>query len=97
MTDLISRQELLGHLNECLAESDGHTPIVDAVLMAVKSAVEEMPTVDAVPVNELLKLRDWLYESDGITMGGLRSLNELIAKYSNNQLPRIENGFERRR
>lgn len=54
------------------------------------------PTIDAIPVNELLKLRDWLYESDGITMSGLRSLNELIAKYSSDPLPRIENGFERR-
>lgn len=58
--------------------------------------IRNAPTVDAVPVNELLKLRDWLYESDGITMGGLRSLNELIAKYSSDQLPKIENGFERR-
>lgn len=61
-----------------------------------RKTINEQPTIDAVPVNELLKLRDWLYESDVITMGGLRSLNELIAKYSNDQLPRIENGFERR-
>lgn len=50
MSELINRAELLSHLDDCIAESDGHTPIVDAVLMAVKSAVEEMPTVDAVPV-----------------------------------------------
>lgn len=62
----------------------------------IDTYIEDAPTVDAVPVNELLKLRDWLYESDGITMGGLRSLNELIAKYSSIPLPRIENGFERR-
>lgn len=88
--DLISRVELLGHLNKCIAELGGQSMVVDTVLRAVKSAVEEMPTVDAVPVNELLKLRDWLYESDGITMRGLRSLNELIAKYSSKPLPRIE-------
>ena len=50
MSELINRAELIVHLDECIAESDGHTPIVDAVLMAVKSAIEKMPTVDAVPV-----------------------------------------------
>ena len=62
----------------------------------IAQMIESSPTIDAIPISELLKLRDWLYESDGITMGGLRSLNELIAKYSSNLLPRIENGFERR-
>lgn len=70
----------------------------DAVqgMETVLTVVDNTPTINTVPVNELLKLRDWLYESDAITMGGLRSLNELIAKYSSNPLPRVENGFERR-
>lgn len=46
--------------------------------------IEEMkkiPAVDAVPVSELLSLRDNLYEDNLITMRGLRNLNMLIAKY----------------
>lgn len=38
-------------------------------------------TVDAVPVAELLELRDELYENDQITMRGLMKLNRLIGKY----------------
>lgn len=46
--------------------------------------IEEMkkiPAVDAVPVSELLALRDSLYETDRITMSGLYDLNMLIDKY----------------
>ena len=46
--------------------------------------IEEMkkiPAVDAVPVSELLTLRDNLYETDRITMSGLYDLNMLIDKY----------------
>ena len=39
------------------------------------------PTVDAVPVSELEKLRDYLYEEDLIFMRGLAELNKLIANY----------------
>lgn len=39
------------------------------------------PTAAAVPVSELLALRDSLYETDRITMSGLYDLNMLIAKY----------------
>ena len=42
---------------------------------------EYLPTIAAVPVSELLSLRDNLYEDDLITMRGLRDLNMLIAKY----------------
>lgn len=42
---------------------------------------EYLPTVAAVPVSELLSLRDSLYEDSLITMRGLRDLNMLIAKY----------------
>lgn len=47
---LIEREKLIDHLNACLAESGGETPITDAVLVAIRCAVEQMPEVDAVPV-----------------------------------------------
>ena len=48
---------------------------------AVLEYAECLPTVAAVPVSELLSLRDNLYEDDLITIRGLRDLNLLIAKY----------------
>ena len=45
---------------------------------------KEMPKgiiVDAVPVSELEKLRDYLYAEDLIFMRGLAELNKLIANY----------------
>lgn len=50
MSELINRVELLNHLNKCIAELGGQSMVVDTVLRAVKGAVEEMPTVDAVEV-----------------------------------------------
>ena len=49
----------------------------------------EIPTVDAVPISELLTLRDELYEKDQITMCGLEKMNQLIAAY-NSQLEERE-------
>ena len=46
-----------------------------------RSVVSVAPTVDAVPVSELEKLRDYLYAEDLIFMRGLAELNKLIAKY----------------
>ena len=46
-----------------------------------RKLIEDAPTVAAVPVAELLSLRDNLYEDNLITMRGLRDLNMLIAKY----------------
>lgn len=48
----------------------------------VKSSIESAPTVDAVPLTELLELRDNLYEMDRITMNGLKMLNEMIARHN---------------
>ena len=45
------------------------------------SDIAKATTIDAVPVSELLSLRDNLYEDNLITMRGLRDLNMLIAKY----------------
>ena len=47
-----------------------------------KKAMKKMPKgiiVDAVPVSELKKLRDYLYAEDLIFMRGLAELNKLIA------------------
>lgn len=55
----------------------------------VKSSIESAPAVDAVPIDELLELRDKLYETDRITMKGLKMLNELIAMHDGG---RKENG-----
>lgn len=41
--------------------------------------ISNVPTVDAVPVSELKKLRDYLYTEDLIFMRGLEELNKLIA------------------
>ena len=41
----------------------------------------KIPTVDAVPLSELIELRDRLNEDCLITRRGLRDLNMLIAKY----------------
>lgn len=41
--------------------------------------LQEAPTVDAVPVSELKKLRDYLCSEDLIFMRGLAELNKLIA------------------
>lgn len=41
--------------------------------------IADAPAVDAVPVFELKKLRDYLYAEDLIFMRGLAELNKLIA------------------
>ena len=55
------------------ANSDGAYGYVDAKQIA------DAPTIDAVPVSELKKLRDYLYAEDLIFMRGLAELNKLIA------------------
>lgn len=57
----------------------------DAIEQLVKE--RDAQIADCVPINELFKLRDWLYDSDGITMSGLKTINELLRKYSANELP----------
>ena len=51
-------------------------------MTAIDVAIADLadaPTVDAVPVSELKKLRDYLYSEDLISMRGLAELNKLIA------------------
>ena len=53
-------------------------------MTAIDVAIADLadaPTVDAVPVSELEKLRDYLYAEDLIFTRGLAELNKLIAKY----------------
>ena len=57
------------------ANSDGAYGYVDA------KQISEAPTIDAVPVSELEKLRDFLYAEDLIFMRGLAELNKLIANF----------------
>lgn len=47
----------------------------------VVEQMKKIPAVDAVPVSELIELRDRLDEDCLITRRGLRDLNRLIAKY----------------
>ena len=54
-------------------------------MTAIDVAIADLadaPTVDAVPVSELEKLRDYLYAEDLIFMRGLAELNKLIANCS---------------
>ena len=55
------------------ALTEGACGYVDALQIAIA------PTVDAVPVSELEKLRDYLYTEDLIFTRGLAKLNKLIA------------------
>ena len=51
-------------------------------MTAIDVAIADLadaPIVDAVPVSELKKLRDYLYSEDLISMCGLSELNKLIA------------------
>ena len=79
---------------DALVEWLKHIPLIDLsdgrglcrVIMEddFKKAIKKMPKgiiVDAVPVSELEKLRDYLYAEDLIFMRGLAELNKLIANY----------------
>lgn len=55
------------------ALTEGACGYVDALQIAIA------PTIDAIPVSELKKLRDYLYAEDLIFTRGLAKLNKLIA------------------
>ena len=46
----------------------------------IRDVLQKVPAADAVPLSDLLNLRDWLYEHDAINMDGLAQLNQLLAK-----------------
>ena len=75
---LIDADVLLRHKRKMSGSDFGGEFWDEAVLV---SDIKNAPTVDAVPVSELEKLRDFLYEEDLIFMRGLAELNKLIAKY----------------
>lgn len=52
----------------------------DGVLF-VMDELDKCPTVDAVTVTDLIRLRDHIYQEDEISLSGLRKLNMLIRKY----------------
>lgn len=56
------------------------TAILSVKVLAA-TLVNTAPTVDAVPLSELIELRDRLNYDGLITRRGLRNLNMLIAKY----------------
>ena len=72
--DLISRSRARHEFEKFSTDSERLQHDCDSILCMI-------PAVDAVPVSELLSLRDNLYEDNLITMRGLRDLNMLIAKY----------------
>ena len=60
-----------------------------------KEIVKSAPIEDCVPLSAILKLRDWLYESDAITMKGVKQINQLLSEYSGNTIPKVEVGYEK--
>ena len=68
------------------ANSDGAYGYVDA------KQISDVPTIDAVPIEELEHLRNELYEHDLITMEGLKRLNTLIGKYTTTHNGGANNG-----
>ena len=54
--------------------------------------IADAPTIDAAPVSELEKLRDYLYEEDLIFMRGLAEFNKLIANYGAKMDGGVDNG-----
>ena len=67
------------HIDHCDKEHGDEAFVLG--IETVLEYAEYLPTVDAVPVSELLSLRDNLHEDNLITMRGLRDLNMLIDKY----------------
>ena len=86
MTKYINREALIEWLKRIPLKdlSDGRGLCRVIFEDDFKKAIKNMPQsiiVDAVPVSELEKLRDYLYAEDLIFMRGLAELNKLIAKY----------------
>lgn len=84
MTKYIDREALIEWLKRIplIDLSDGRMLCRVIFEDDFKKAIKEMPKgiiVDAVPVSELEKLRDYLCAEDLIFMRGLAELNKLIA------------------
>ena len=79
MARLIDTDAVIRHKRKMSGADFGGEFWDEAVLV---SDIKNAPTIDAVPVSELKKLRDYLYAEDLIFMRGLAELNKLIASYS---------------
>ena len=79
MARLIDTDAVIRHKRKMSGADFGGEFWDEAVLV---SDIKNAPTIDAVPVSELKKLRDYLYAEDLIFMRGLAELNKLIANYS---------------
>lgn len=76
MRDLINRQELLKHIDDCLAEADAHNPVVRAVLIAVKCYVELMPDV-----NPRSRLHGIAYDDGFVTSVTVKDLDDTLKPF----------------
>lgn len=78
MMALIDRDELIekirddGILDNGYSDSEREEDVIDMI--------ESCQTFDAVPISSLIKLRDWLFEHDAITLEGRRWLDNLIGE-----------------
>ena len=63
MARLIDADALIEHLDRCIAESKG---LMRSVCVAIKCFVQQMPTVDAVPVVH----GRWITDEKGVTYCG---------------------------
>ena len=91
---LVCREWLIAALSIFNDRKNGNEYFLRGIETA-KEIVKSAPIEDCVPLNAILKLRDWLYESDAITMNGVKQINQLISEYSNKPIPNIEAGYER--
>ena len=80
MARLIDVNKVIDSMQECLDESiDGKHSVAYFAFEKIIECLKQEPPVDAVPVSELKKLRDYLCAEDLIFMRGLAELNKLIA------------------
>lgn len=91
---IVCREWLIAALSIFNDRKNGNEYFLRGIETA-KEIVKSAPMEDCVPLNELLKLRDWLYESDAITMNGVKQINQLLAEYSGKPIPEVETGYER--
>lgn len=91
---LVCREWLIMALSIFNDRKNGNEHFLRGIETA-KEIVKTAPLTDYVPMNELLKLRDWLYESDAITINGVKQINQLLAEYSGKPIPKVEVGYER--
>lgn len=59
MSKLINADKVIDHLNQCLAESNGETPITDSVLLAIKHYIQAAPEVKFSEPNNCVCGTDW--------------------------------------